>query len=408
MKIGAVCELTKLSDRTVRYYIEEGLLQPQYTKNYIGRKSFDFSDGDVALLQDIAVLRKYGFSIIDIKTMLDDPTQSAAITRQLTEKKQQTIQSEQAMLDALLRLEAGKNYTVPELATALDLPPLSQISPPKDSEIPFFTYITRLVFWAFLGIYALLLIIIFFTTTLENTHDFLYIKYYSNWSEIIYPSLLFFLLPFALSGFMLLISTRKLRKKPILQGILTVIVTVAAFLSYLPCLLIGSFTAHPLVYSETKDIKNYMQVGGLESSYKSIFLLFPEQVPAHALGETEHFLPDTTRYYNLTESKFFDSRFELFAQWQLSPEELEAEKERLRENFRGTPRSYERNEEWVCWIFTADSLPILNALTDYGPQEYGSYNCLCFAYRPRDGLVRYIASYSPVGGIPVFMQLDWS
>ena len=50
MKIGAVCEQTGLTDRTVRYYTEEGLLNPGYTKNYLGRKTFDFTEEDVAML----------------------------------------------------------------------------------------------------------------------------------------------------------------------------------------------------------------------------------------------------------------------------------------------------------------------------------------------------------------------
>jgi DNA-binding transcriptional MerR regulator len=45
MKIKAVCERTELTDRTIRYYIEEGLISPAFTENYLGRKSFDFSHG---------------------------------------------------------------------------------------------------------------------------------------------------------------------------------------------------------------------------------------------------------------------------------------------------------------------------------------------------------------------------
>ena len=35
MKIGTVCQTTGLTDRTIRYYIEEGLLQPACTKNHL-------------------------------------------------------------------------------------------------------------------------------------------------------------------------------------------------------------------------------------------------------------------------------------------------------------------------------------------------------------------------------------
>ena len=47
MRIKKVCDLTGLTDRTVRYYIEEQLISPAYTENYLGRKAFAFSDSDV-------------------------------------------------------------------------------------------------------------------------------------------------------------------------------------------------------------------------------------------------------------------------------------------------------------------------------------------------------------------------
>ena len=42
MKIKTVCELTGLSDRTIRYYIEEKLISPSHTENYLGRKKYSF------------------------------------------------------------------------------------------------------------------------------------------------------------------------------------------------------------------------------------------------------------------------------------------------------------------------------------------------------------------------------
>ena len=44
MKIKTVCERTGLSDRAIRLYIENGLLAPDKTENYTGRRSFDFSE----------------------------------------------------------------------------------------------------------------------------------------------------------------------------------------------------------------------------------------------------------------------------------------------------------------------------------------------------------------------------
>ena len=147
MKIGAVCEQTGLTDRTVRFYTEEGLLNPSFTKNYLGRKTFDFSEEDVAMLKDIAVLRKYGFAIPEIKSILEDPAKSVEIIEDLRQKKQETIQSEQELLDVLLTLEKGKPYTVPELAQALDSPKLDNKKLPDEEEDCCLTIFCKILFW---------------------------------------------------------------------------------------------------------------------------------------------------------------------------------------------------------------------------------------------------------------------
>ena len=69
MKIKEICQKTGLTDRTVRYYIEEGLISPFYTENYLGRKSFDFSEEDLEALKNIATLRAFGFSVEEIKEL---------------------------------------------------------------------------------------------------------------------------------------------------------------------------------------------------------------------------------------------------------------------------------------------------------------------------------------------------
>ena len=91
MKIKAVCEQTGLTDRTIRYYIEEGLISPFYTENYLGRKNFDFSEADVAMLKDIAILRKFGFSIAEIKQLSQHPEEAVSIIQRLQARKQQDV-----------------------------------------------------------------------------------------------------------------------------------------------------------------------------------------------------------------------------------------------------------------------------------------------------------------------------
>ncbi len=79
LRIKEVCRETGLTDKAIRFYIKNGLINPSYTENYAGRKNFDFSQNDIAVLKRIAVLRKYSFSVNDIKTLLNDENSIAEV-----------------------------------------------------------------------------------------------------------------------------------------------------------------------------------------------------------------------------------------------------------------------------------------------------------------------------------------
>ena len=101
MKIKAVCERTGLTDRAVRLYIENGLLTPEITENYSGRRSFDFSQDDVACLNRIAALRASGFSIAQIKQAQTDPHSIPRIVAEVAEKQEKELRSSENILSAL-------------------------------------------------------------------------------------------------------------------------------------------------------------------------------------------------------------------------------------------------------------------------------------------------------------------
>mgnify|MGYP002623639415 CR=1 FL=1 len=69
MKMKELSALTGINDRTIRYYIDDGVFVPEkQSENYAGRKSYDYTENDVKLIKQIALLRKYNFSIKDIKS----------------------------------------------------------------------------------------------------------------------------------------------------------------------------------------------------------------------------------------------------------------------------------------------------------------------------------------------------
>ena len=105
MKMKELSALTGISDRTIRYYIDDGLFIPErYTENYEGRKSYNFSENDVKRLKQIALLRKYGFSINEIKEL----TKGASDLKSIVDKRvAEAKQNSEEQLVEIRTLEAA-------------------------------------------------------------------------------------------------------------------------------------------------------------------------------------------------------------------------------------------------------------------------------------------------------------
>lgn len=119
MRIKEICEKSGLTDRTVRYYIEEKLLDPYYTENYLGRKSFDFSEDDLARLKDIATLRAFGFSVEEIRELLLNRNNFSRIINDVKTRTKDSLDQSTQRLDALMDVDATDLCSVSELAEKL-------------------------------------------------------------------------------------------------------------------------------------------------------------------------------------------------------------------------------------------------------------------------------------------------
>ena len=143
MKIKTVCERTGLSDRAIRLYIENGLLAPDKTENYTGRRSFDFSEDDVTRLDRIAVLRASGFSIAQIKEVQEDPEKIPAIVAEVTEKQETELRKSEKVLSSLSALseEIGSFEELADRLTDETIPE----TPPEDSRMRLRYLIARFI-----------------------------------------------------------------------------------------------------------------------------------------------------------------------------------------------------------------------------------------------------------------------
>lgn len=160
MKIKTVCECTGLSDRAVRYYIEEGLISPKVTEGYLGRKAYDFTDTDIAELKDIATLRKFGFSIPDIKEMHADPDRILPLVRNLQMQKQRILSEESTLLQSLLSIKDGQTYTISGLAAKLSAPVENKAVPSEDSSFRFWKKFGKACFFLPFGFFPALYLFI--------------------------------------------------------------------------------------------------------------------------------------------------------------------------------------------------------------------------------------------------------
>lgn len=118
LKVGELAERAGLTVRTLHHYDSIGLLRPS-ARSDAGYRLYDRDD--VARLQQIQALRKFGMALSGIGAYLDSPEASplAIIEQQLASLDQQ-IEQAARMREQLIRLRAQlANGEAPELATWL-------------------------------------------------------------------------------------------------------------------------------------------------------------------------------------------------------------------------------------------------------------------------------------------------
>ena len=77
MKMKEVCAQTGLTERAVRFYVQEKLVVPLAQRRG-GRTWLDFSPADVDRLKAISILRKAGFTLEEIRAMIEDFQKNAS------------------------------------------------------------------------------------------------------------------------------------------------------------------------------------------------------------------------------------------------------------------------------------------------------------------------------------------
>lgn len=110
MLINEVAYLCKLTKKAIEYYIEQGLIAPRTLAN--GYR--DFSEGEVERLRQIALYRKLGLGIAEIKRVLAEPAE----IRKILNRRELQLERDKAQQDILARLVKGEKLA--ELAPEIE------------------------------------------------------------------------------------------------------------------------------------------------------------------------------------------------------------------------------------------------------------------------------------------------
>lgn len=131
MKIKEVCERTGLTDRAVRLYMDSGLIEPKEEWSYTGRRAISFSEDDVKVLENVATLRRTGFSIADIVRMKEEPEAISEIVAEHKKAIANDIENKKTILFTLDRCDCCNLKGYAEIAEEIRAS-VSQNSIPKE------------------------------------------------------------------------------------------------------------------------------------------------------------------------------------------------------------------------------------------------------------------------------------
>ncbi len=392
MKIKTVCERTGLTDRAVRHYIEETLISPAYTENYLGRRTFDFTEADVARLSEIATLRKFDFSVEEIRHMLRDGTVIPATVEALRTRKRETVREEERLLERLSEAELDEVCTVSELAAFLSMPAEDISAPTEIGARSVWTSVGRFAVKLLQVVLALLPILIIIVSVIDGLRVFAYpviSRQALLWTALsVIPTALFFL-------------SHALSKEEKHRRIIKLAALCLCGYS-LPMSFVGGLGL--ISHSETRDMRHYREIDatcvvGRFPFYQKLFPSWAHYFEVDENGEAVYL--DAHYYYRYMCD--WDYTYDVYAEWPLDPDDFEREVERVTALYGGEEHRVLRKGSYTCLIRSD------GAFVDPFSKMTDNYHYDIFAYDREHLRVRYISCGSLENGVdqPFHLSLDW-
>ena len=396
MKIKTVSGITGLTARAIRVYIDEQLIAPRFTENYLGRRAFDFSEEDVSALQNIATLRKYGFSIDEIRNILLDAQNSIAIIESVKERTKTQMEECSERLSVLSRVEDNKAYSIAELSAVL-----SQVD--TKLEIPI-EHPNLNVIKIVKGIAVFVIVWLPFILVFGGfVHDMTFYAY----PKINTKNVLLTLLTLVPSVAILIVNQIKPNMKRVMRRIILCLCIAAMPFSFVMPYGIAT-------YSETTDFRHYRDFDpGCLANRNVVFCdVFPAwpcyfDNVENEDGEFEAVYLDSKYYYRYIQG--FDYTYDIYAEWPLEEDDFFEEVQRVKEIYEKAVLEKIYGYKFVEMEKGAFSCLILYDGHEPFQNEPNSYQYLIFAYDEDTNRVRYIYCDSLENGAdqPYYLELDW-
>ena len=409
MKIKEVISQTGLTDRAIRLYIENGLVTPENEKSYNGRNNYNFTQADIECFEQIAILRKAGFSLEQIKTIKSGGESAKEVLIAYLNDKKESVVTGQKIVEALKDFSAAETVTMESICAkikeSLENAPLPDADRKATKVELLEKWLMRIPAIIFLAVWGLLGI----GVLISYCEDFPFPRFYGNLANYIGSA--YVLIPIALAITVLwlyrkhLFNSGKRKKRRWIAGF----ALVGALLVCIQPIGLAGLALMPPVYSETNNPENYLTMGNHVKMYgNDIYKLFPANIPRSAVAEGSSWYPpdkflDTTKYYYFFQ-EVVDPSFHIFAEWVLPEDEFTEELNRINNYYPEGAKQQMQWGDWTCLSFTDDTLDFKKA------ESLIDYYYLMFAYNEKTGTVRYIASYSMDCGReedPYFLSLQW-
>ncbi len=330
MKMKEVTEKTGLTDRAVRLYIDEGLAVPSIAENYSGRKSIDFSEKDVERLKNIALLRKAGFSIAEIKSLVDDESAAKDIVENFIEKTEKNIAEETEILERLKNISFDEDVTFETICTTLSATVEEKEVPKEDLKLTPKDIIKRIAAVIFACV-QIVISVAFLVFLCKDIFDFEFLKTDLSGIKVLLLHCCWLVI-IALSVYILYVNlgwgfraNKRHNFKGVTTGAVAVIIIIGLTLAPLSFIM-GVFGLYPFC-SYTTDPENYLvmdsdlkkldQLGYMNAFYK----VFPRNIPRSAKKN----YPDSVRYYYEFRGcwDWYIGSYDICAEWTLPPDEYE-------------------------------------------------------------------------------------